>query len=216
MKHKEITFRAALSAIALSAILAGCASQQSTPTQPVQTPTTQQQPVTSIEINVPYAEYTVDTDKAYRAVGHAQEREYNDALDRAQLVAYRQILMKVEATLRAVSEDYSKITGADGLKTNQNLFERMFRAVADNTLHELRQIDKTRTFRTSDGMYEVYLPYEFGRDKVKRLAIAAVLPQEDVARVDADKQKFLENAFARREAQEIRALRDAKGALPKN
>lgn len=217
MKHKKITFSAALSAIALSAILAGCTAPQPAPLQQPQPVASGEKPQAPVEMETPLEEYRSDTETSYRAVGSAEDFSEDSARRMAFQSAQRQIADKIETLVRTVSENYAKTARVDARTSSQELTESLSRSVSEQRLSEIRQIKSKLYFMPTSGTYKAYVAVEMKRDRVKKLVMSAVSPAEieqiGLSRDKFDSEKF-SAAYKQAEAKEINAVRAGKGPLP--
>lgn len=218
MKHKKITFSAALSAIALSAILAGCTAPQPAPLQQPQPVAPGEKPQAPVKMETPLKEYRSDTETVYHAVGTAEDFEESEARRAALEDAQEQIAAKIETLVRSVSENYVKTARVDARKASQAMRERLTRFVSDQSLSEISEIDSELYFMPTSGTYRAYVAVEMKRDRVKKLVMSAVSPAEieqiGLSRDKFDAEKF-SAAYKQAEAKEISAVRDGKGPRPK-
>ena len=143
----------------------------------------------AVEVYVPFSGSNYQTSNTHwRASGDGSSRELAMARRIAMQNARTILAGSIQATVQAVTQQYSDQRQIDDRQEFQTRLEEMSRAVVDQQLNDVRTIGE-RTFRQPNGNITVHIALEMGRDAVQQ-ALNNRIAADERLRLDFDQHQF--------------------------
>lgn len=122
----------------------------------------------STEVSVPLSGAAYRTDKDYfRASQNGKSPDLATAKKIALQNAKTELAGNIEATMKAVIENYTNQRTVGDQQEFENKFEEISRTVVNQTLNDVKIIDE-KVFKEADGKYRYYIAIEMSKEPVVR------------------------------------------------